>query len=65
LALKLLAIIGIWIVAWTPAAIVAFLQLIGYGGHVSHPLSLAALLMIKTSSVINSFVYGLRFVEFL
>ena len=42
------------------AAVVAFLQLVGYGHHVSHPLSLVALLSIKTSSVINSFVYGLR-----
>ncbi len=64
LALKLFLIIVIWIGAWTPAAMVAILQLFGHGDHVSHGLSIAALLSIKTSSVINMFVYGLRLDNF-
>jgi len=63
LALKLFLIILIWICAWTPAAFVATFQLFGYGEHVSHGLSIVALLTIKTSSIINMFVYGLRLVH--
>ena len=60
LALKLLVIIGIWVTAWTPLAGVAILQMAGYGQHVSHSMSLLALVMTKMSSVVNSFLYGMR-----
>jgi hypothetical protein len=61
LALKLLIIIVIWVAAWTPLTGVAVLQMTGYGHHVSHWHSLFALIMTKLSSVINSFIYGMRF----
>lgn len=60
LAMKLLLIILIWVVAWTPLTCVALLQMTGYGHHVGHWLSLIALIMTKASSVINSFIYGIR-----
>jgi len=59
--MNLFNIILIWICAWTPAAIVAILQLFGYGEHVNHGLSIAALFSIKISSIINMFIYGLRY----
>jgi len=58
--MKLFFIIIIWTGAWTPSAIVAILQLFGYGEHINHGLSIAALLSIKVSSIINMFFYGLR-----
>ena len=60
LASRLLIIIVIWICGWTPFAIFAFMQLIGYGHSVSQNVNLLAMLICKSCSVINACLYGMR-----
>ena len=51
----------IWILGWTPYTIVAFLQLIGKGQEVSQYFSVFGLLSCKSSSVLNAYIYGMRY----
>ena len=60
LAMRLLGIIIIWILGWTPYAFVAFMQLIGYGNAISKYFSLFSMLICKSSSVLNAYIYGMR-----
>ena len=55
-----LVIIGIWLLTWTPYTVIALAQLLGYGESVSPRMSLGALMLAKGSSIVNTFVYGLR-----
>ena len=60
LAMRLLTIVIIWLLGWTPFAIVALIQLLGYGHHVSKYVSLMCMIVCKSSSVINAYTYGMR-----
>ena len=64
LAMRLLTIVVIWLLGWTPFAVVALLQLLGYGEHVSKYISLMCMVVCKSSSVINAYIYGMRYVIF-
>ena len=60
LALRLLAIVFVWLLGWTPFTFVAIMQLSGYGQQVSKYVSLLSMIFCKTSSVINAYIYGMR-----
>ena len=55
-----LVIIGIWVLTWTPYAMIAIMQMLGFGDIISPGISLMALILAKCSSIVNTFVYGLR-----
>ncbi len=50
----------IWILGWTPFATIALLQNLGLGSYVNKYASLMAMMLCKSSSVINVYVYGMR-----
>lgn len=60
LASRLLLIIIIWVVGWTPFSAIALTQMAGYGHTVNKNVSLAAMLLCKVSSIINACLYGIR-----
>ena len=60
LAMRLLTIVIIWLLGWTPFAVVALIQLLGYGQYVSKYVSLMCMIVCKSSSVINAYTYGMR-----
>ncbi|TRY79117.1 hypothetical protein TCAL_09904 [Tigriopus californicus] len=64
LARMALFIIGVWIVTWTPYAVIAMLQEHGLGYWISPGISLTALTLAKCSSIVNTFIYGLRLPHF-
>lgn len=64
LATRLLGIIVIWVIGWTPYTIVAFTQLVGYGQYISQYFSVFSLLACKSSSVLNAYIYGMRLPKF-
>lgn len=53
-------IVTIWMVTWTPYAVIAALQELGYGDVVHAKVAVFALITAKVSAIINTFVYGLR-----
>ena len=61
LATRLLSMIFLWLLGWTPFALIALVQLNGYGLKISKYISLAAMMFCKTSSVVNAFIYGMRY----
>ena len=60
LATRLFGLILVWILGWTPFAIIALAQLLGYGSQVSKYFSLMAMIFCKSSSVVNAYFYGMR-----
>lgn len=63
LALVVLAIIGLWFVAWTPYAIVALLGIAGRQDLITPLSSMIPALFCKTASCLDPFVYaGIVFV---
>ena len=62
LAARLLIIIGIWIIGWTPIAVLTTMQLFGYGLYINKIFPMTAMLLCKISSVLNCGIYGMRYV---
>ena len=60
LSQRLLGIILIWFIGWTPFAFVAITQLLGYGTKISKLVSVFAMISCKLSSVMNAYIYGMR-----
>ena len=58
-----LLIISVWIVTWTPYAVTALMQELGYGDLIGPNISMAALTLAKCSAILNTFIYGLRYVK--
>ena len=56
-----LLIIGVWLVTWTPYAVIALMQEFGAGAYISPRVSLGALMLAKVSAIVNTFIYGLRY----
>ena len=63
LSQRLLGIILIWLLGWTPFAFVATVQLAGYGTRISKIVSIFAMIFCKLSSVMNTYIYGMRYVK--
>ena len=61
LARMALLIIGVWLVTWTPYAVIALMQEFGAGAYISPRVSLGALMLAKVSAIVNTFIYGLRY----
>ena len=60
LATRLLIIIGIWIIGWTPLAVLTAMQLFGYGLYINKIFPMSAMVLCKISSVLNCGIYGMR-----
>ena len=60
LAVRLLIIIGIWIVGWTPIAGLTSMQLFGYGHDIDKSIPMTAMVLCKIVSVLNCTIYGMR-----
>ena len=60
LVIRLLMMIGIWIVGWTPIASLTTIQLFGYGHKIDTILPMAAMVLCKIVSVLNCWIYGMR-----
>ncbi len=60
LARMALTVVLIWVVTWTPYALTALMQLLGWGHLIGPDMALAAVFSAKVSAIVNTFVYGLR-----
>lgn len=60
-ATRLLIAIVIWTVGWTPFTFVALAQMLGQGHKLSKYAPLLSMLFCKCSSVLNAYIYGLRY----
>jgi hypothetical protein len=61
-AVRLLMLIIIWFVGWTPFAVVSSIQLLGYGKYINKNINVSAMMFCKVSSILNIGMYGMRFV---
>ena len=60
LAVRLLIIVGIWIIGWTPMAFLMVMHLLGYGHNIDKNISMTAMMLCKIVSVLNCGIYGMR-----
>jgi hypothetical protein len=57
---RLLVLIIIWVVGWTPFAVVSSIQMMGYGKYINKNINVLSMMFCKVSSILNVGMYGMR-----